>query len=60
MSVFAVDGLKLTLRQAISSGGTFPVSVAANGVVVYVLNAENGGSIQGYRVANGRLVAVAA
>jgi 6-phosphogluconolactonase (cycloisomerase 2 family) len=58
VSVFAVDGLTLTLRQTISSGGTFPVSVAAYGGVVYVLNAENGGSIQGYRVENGRLAAV--
>jgi 6-phosphogluconolactonase (cycloisomerase 2 family) len=58
VSVFAVDGLKLTLRQTVSSGGTFPVSIAAHGGVVYVLNAENGGGIQGYRVANGRLVAV--
>src|SRR5262249_43553021 len=60
VSVFAVDGLKLTLRQTVSSGGTFPVSVAAHGGVVYVLNAENGGSIQGYRVVNGRLAAVSA
>ena len=56
VSVFAVDGLRLTLRQVVSSGGTFPVSVAVHGNVVYVLNAENGGSIQGYRVANGGLV----
>jgi len=56
VSVFAVDGLRLTLRQVVSSGGTFPVSVAVHGDVVYVLNAENGGSIQGYRVANGSLV----
>lgn len=60
VSVFAVDGLKLTLRQTVSSGGTFPVSVAAHGGVVYVLNAEDGGSVQGYRVVNGRLVAVPA
>jgi 6-phosphogluconolactonase (cycloisomerase 2 family) len=56
VSVFAVDGTGLTLRQTVSSGGTFPVSVAAHGNTVYVLNAENGGAIQGYRVAGGRLV----
>jgi 6-phosphogluconolactonase (cycloisomerase 2 family) len=55
VSVFAVNGVELTLRQVISSGGTFPVSIAVHGSVVYVLNAENGGSIQGYRVADGRL-----
>ena len=55
VSVFAVSGVELMLRQVISSGGTFPVSVAVHGGVVYVLNAENGGSIQGYRVENGRL-----
>jgi 6-phosphogluconolactonase (cycloisomerase 2 family) len=51
VSVFAVEGTKLALRQTVSSGGTFPVSVAVHGDVVYVLNAENGGSIQGFRVA---------
>ena len=56
VSVFAVDGASLTLRQTLSSGGTFPVSVAAHGDVVYVLNAEDGGSIQGYRVEGGQLV----
>jgi 6-phosphogluconolactonase (cycloisomerase 2 family) len=56
VSVFAVDGAHLTLRQVVPSGGSFPVSVAAHGNVVYVLNAENGGSIQGYRVEDGRLV----
>jgi len=56
VSVFAVHGTELTLRQVVASGGTFPVSVAVHGNVVYVLNAENGGSIQGFRVANGGLV----
>jgi 6-phosphogluconolactonase (cycloisomerase 2 family) len=55
VSVFAVDGTDLTLRQTISSGGTYPVSIAAHGNTVYVLNAENGGAIQGYRVAGGKL-----
>jgi len=57
VSVFSVDGTSLTLRQTVPSGGTFPVSVAVHGDVVYVLNAEDGGSIQGFRVAGGRLVA---
>jgi 6-phosphogluconolactonase (cycloisomerase 2 family) len=55
VSVFSVRGDQLTLRQVISSGGTFPVSVAVHGNLVYVLNAENGGSVQGYFVFFGRL-----
>ena len=50
VSVFAVHGDRLALRQVLGSGGTFPVSVAVHGDVVYVLNALNGGSLQGYRV----------
>lgn len=57
VSVFAVDGTSLSLRQTVSSGGAFPVSVAVHGDTVYVLNAEDGGSIQGFRVAGARLVA---
>lgn len=55
VSVFAARGDRLFRRQVIGSGGTFPVSVAAHGDLVYVLNAENGGSVQGYRVIFGRL-----
>ena len=50
VSVFAVRGDRLALREILSSGGTFPVSVAVHGDLVYVLNALNGGSVQGYRV----------
>jgi 6-phosphogluconolactonase (cycloisomerase 2 family) len=55
LSVFAVRGDTLGLRQVLGSGGTFPVSVAVHGDLVYALNAENGGSVQGYRVFFGRL-----
>ncbi len=48
VSVFSVAGSHLGLRQVVSSGGTFPVSVAVRGNLVYVLNAENGGSVQGF------------
>ena len=50
VSVFAVLGDRLALIQVVPSGGTFPVSVAVSSDVVYVLNAENGGALQGYRV----------
>jgi 6-phosphogluconolactonase (cycloisomerase 2 family) len=58
VSVFRVSGDKLALRQVLSSGGTFPVSVTVHGDVVYVLNALSGGSVSGYRVVFGRLVPI--
>ncbi len=60
ITVFAVHGGRLTGRQVISSGGAFPVSVAVRGDLVYVLNARDGGSIQGYRLAAGRLALIPA
>jgi len=56
ISVFGAHGDRLRLRQVISSGGVFPVSVAIHGGLVYVLNALNGGSIQGYRMVFGFLI----
>ncbi len=48
VTVFAVRGERLLRRQVFPSGGDFPVSVAVHGRVVYVLNARDGGSVQGY------------
>ena len=59
ISVFAVYGDKLALRQVIGSGGAFPVSIAVDHGLVYVLNAEEGGSVQGYTVAGGQLARTA-
>jgi 6-phosphogluconolactonase (cycloisomerase 2 family) len=50
LSVFAVRGDRLILLQVVSTGGAFPVSVTVARNVVYVLNAREGGSLQGYRV----------
>ena len=58
ISVFAVYGDQLALRQVISSGGAFPVSIAVSHGLVYVLNAEEGGSVQGYALQFGHLVAI--
>lgn len=58
VSVFAASGDKLRLRQTIGSGGTFPVSIAVRGRLVYVVNALDGGSVQGFRVGGGHLVAI--
>jgi 6-phosphogluconolactonase (cycloisomerase 2 family) len=55
VAVFSVRGDQLGLRQVTGSGGAFPVSVAVHGDLVYVLNAENGGAVQGYRIFAGRL-----
>jgi 6-phosphogluconolactonase (cycloisomerase 2 family) len=58
VSVFAVFGDKLALRQVISSGGAFPVSIAVHNGLVYVLNGLEGGSVQGFTVSGGRLLAL--
>ncbi|MBR7838635.1 beta-propeller fold lactonase family protein [Actinospica durhamensis] len=55
VSVFAVYGDLLSLRQVVGSGGKFPVSVAVHDDAVYVLDALDGGAIQGYTVEDGRL-----
>ncbi|HTU37949.1 MAG TPA: beta-propeller fold lactonase family protein [Acidimicrobiales bacterium] len=54
VSVFSVHGDQLDLRQVVSSGGTFPVSVAVHGTSVYVLNALSA-NVQGFVSFFGRL-----
>jgi 6-phosphogluconolactonase (cycloisomerase 2 family) len=56
VSVFSVWGDQLTLRQVVNSGGSFPVSVAVHDNLVYVVNAEDGGTVQGYVDVFGHLV----
>ncbi|HWJ51444.1 MAG TPA: hypothetical protein VNR42_10505, partial [Solirubrobacteraceae bacterium] len=58
ISVFAVLGDHLALRQTIDSGGTFPASVAVHQGLVYVLNSEEGGYLQGFRVHDRHVVAI--
>lgn len=58
VSVFAVFGDRLQLRQVVSSGGSFPVSLTASHGEAVVLNAEGGGSLQGYAILGGRLFPV--
>ena len=58
VSVFRVDGDRLTLGQVLPSGGDFPVSVTVHGDHAYVLNALGGGSLYGYRIDGGRLTPV--
>ena len=58
VTVFSVDGGRLVRRQVISSGGTFPVSIAFHGNLLYVLNARDGGSVQGFLRVGATLVKV--
>ena len=58
ITAFTVAGDKLIRRQVVDSDGQAPVSIAAHGDLVYVLNARGGGSIQGYLNLGGRLVVV--
>ncbi len=48
ISVFHAFGPYLSSPRVVSSGGTTPVSVAARGDLIYVLDAGGAGSIQGY------------
>jgi 6-phosphogluconolactonase (cycloisomerase 2 family) len=55
---FGIVGDRLVRQQSVSSDGSFPVSVAAHGNQVYVLNARDGGSVQGYLNVGGVLVKI--
>lgn len=59
LTVFSTAPGWLRRAQVIGTRGDFPVSVAVSpdGMQVVVLNARNGGSIQSFRMADGRLVA---
>jgi 6-phosphogluconolactonase (cycloisomerase 2 family) len=58
ITVFGVHGTRLVKLQSIGSGGAFPVSVATHGDLVYVLNARDGGSVQGFQRLGSRLIRV--
>jgi 6-phosphogluconolactonase len=58
LSLFAVEGGGLLLRDRVVSGGATPTSVAVSDDLVYVLN--NGSpNIAGFRIDDGRLVELA-
>ena len=58
VTVFGVAGDRLWRRAVVPSGGVFPVSIALHHHLVYVLNARNGGELQGLRAVGGRLVPI--
>ena len=60
VTVFAVHADRLQRVQVIGSGGSFPVSVAIHGDLVYVANALDGGSVQGFLRVGDRLVRIPA
>ena len=59
VSEFAVHGDQLQLLATVPSGGSFPVSIAVHGDLVYVLNALDGGSVQGFRLVADQMVPLA-
>lgn len=58
LSVLSTQSHQVRLVQVVSSGGTFPVSVAVEGSLVYVLNAAGTGSVSGFRILGDQLVAL--
>ncbi|MBY8877325.1 lactonase family protein [Actinacidiphila acidipaludis] len=58
LTVFAVHGDRLQRTQIIPTGGAFPVSVTFHGNRVWVLNALDGGSIQGFERRGDQLTGV--
>lgn len=48
ITAFAVHGTQLRRLEVVPSGGAFPVSITVHGALLYVLNARDGGSIQGF------------
>src|SRR5215472_8943255 len=60
ITIFSIDGDRLIRRQVVASGGAFPVSIAVRGSLLYVLNARDGGSLQGFLRIGATLVKVPA
>ncbi|MFL5911006.1 MAG: lactonase family protein [Gaiellaceae bacterium] len=58
VSTLSVQGDRLHLEAAVPSGGQFPASVAVDGKLVYVLNAGGTGVVQGFRIAEDKLVPI--
>jgi len=58
LTSFAIVGDRLVRRQVVGTRGDAPVSIATHDNRVFVLNARDGGSIQGYLNLGGYLVPV--
>ncbi len=55
---FDVTSSGLRRSSTVSSGGDVPISISVEGNLAYVLNTGSGGNVSGFRIANGRLVAL--
>ena len=55
LTVFQVDGLRLTRVQVLDTRGALPVSVSVGNDTVYVLDAAGDGTITGFKVVNRKL-----
>ncbi|MDX6242763.1 MAG: hypothetical protein QOE76_486 [Frankiales bacterium] len=55
LTVFQVDGLRLTRVQVLDTRGALPVSVSVGNDTVYVLDAAGDGAITGFKVVNRKL-----
>ncbi len=58
LSVFRVDGARLSLEDKAPTGGSEPNAVAQNGNLVYVLNAGAGSNVVGFKVEHGKLTEI--
>ena len=58
-SVFRVHHDRLALEQVLPSGGSFPASIAVDRNVLYVLNAGDAGTLQGFRITGHRIHSLA-
>src|SRR5436305_1706759 len=58
LTVFQVDGLRLTRLQVLSTQGALPVSVSEGGDTVVVLDAAGDGAITTFKVVNNKLETV--
>jgi DNA-binding beta-propeller fold protein YncE len=58
LTVFKVDGLRLTRIQVLDTRGDLPVSVGVNDNLVYVLDAAGDGAVTGFRIVGGVLVRI--
>ncbi len=58
VTIFGVTGDRLRRHGIVASGGSFPVSIAIHHRLLYVLNARDGGDVQGFRMIGGGLVPI--
>jgi 6-phosphogluconolactonase len=58
ISSFRIHPDHLALVDVVGSGGALPISVAARGDRLYVLNADGAGSVTGFSVDDGTLTAI--